>query len=80
MHGYGDPKYLADTYTPRQLVLFYEETYKHELTQKADALMLTRHAYHAEKVDKLYKQLTKHVRAKQEVTPADFLRVFGGGK
>lgn len=60
--------------------MFYEETIKHELTQKADALMLTRHAYHAEKIDKLHKQLTKHLRSNQEVTPADFMRVFGGAR
>ncbi len=77
MHGVGDPVHIANTMSPRQIVLIFEETYKHVSRSKADLLGLTRAAYHAESIEKLITSLTEFDKEQKSVTPEEFMRFMG---
>jgi hypothetical protein len=75
MHGVGsDPMYVFSNMSPLQIVVTFEELWKHVNRKKADEVSLTRAAYHAESIEHLVESLTSFDKKTQSVTPQDFMK------
>lgn len=78
MHGVGtDPLYVFTNMSPLQIVVTFEEMWKHANREKADGVSLTRAAYHAESIEKLVESLTAFDKKAQSLSPKDFMKFMG---
>jgi hypothetical protein len=76
MHGVGsDPMHIFTTMSPLQIVVTFEELWKHVSRKKADEVSLARAAYHAESIEHLVESLTSFdKKAAKSVSPQDFMK------
>lgn len=66
--GYGTPDEIMDTYTADEMVEFYSRSSQLYARELADALIVSRHAQHADKkgMEKLLKDLQKRMDGNKE--------------
>lgn len=80
--GYGSPDHIMDTFTADEIVEFYERSSKHYAVQLADALIVGRHAQHADEkaMKKFMKDLEKRMSTKEDkfLTADEFAAEFQG--
>jgi len=80
MHGHGRADEIADNLSPRQILLIFEETWKHVRRRDADLMLFTRAAYHADDIKPLLANLTPFDAKQQNaVSPMDLVRMLKGG-